>query len=497
MSYKKIEKLDQLWNSFEKELKPLIDESSFNISEIQKLMTAESLIDLSKHAIYSHTEYVHRFTQQLLNLRNNHTNDARIINMCQLWIDLLKCRKQNPLKIQHHKLLDGTCSFNFSLRLMRDKNCGFKEVQILDPNDTFEFNNAISAIKHLGCLSHGTTFGDLPFMGDTVLSSLLSYKDTICFIAKDKNDHIIGYSWGIFLRDIPVGEKDKANVFWVMDLAKDPDFYDPQVKVGDQLRQHLAKTLNSNPDCHFLGYQHILNHKFHLAIVDGGLPGKQEKINLGQDQYNGKSKVKYAPLLHYMRIHIIRANNQQYPFPKYKFIESAMINAFWNAAHSVKDFVLGGMLFYGRHYYQQWTHSLVDEPVELRIEEPVSKEQQICDMNILKKLILSDEWGKQGTKLFFETCIPNTIQKLQKLITENNADFSDLQKCVANSGSALFRSKLTAYFYFSVTQNSNPTSIINTLISNQITPKKWIELISEERQMVLNQCSKSATQAFI
>jgi hypothetical protein len=318
-------------------------------------------------------------------------------------------------------------------------------------------------------------------VGDTVLSSLLSYKDTICFIAKDINDQIIGYAWGIMLRDIPAGEKDKVNVFWVMNLAKNPDFYAPHIKVGTVLRQYIADTLSTNPECHFLGYQHILDHKFHLAIVDG-LPAKHEKINLGQDQYHAKSKVQYESFINYVRIHLVRSNNHQYPFPKHKVIKSAVFGAFWNAAHSVKDFILGGMFFYGRNYYQHWTHSMLEQPVQDRIEEPISKEQQTCDLNILKKIILNDEWSRQGTTLFFDSCIPKTMQKLQQLITDNQNDFSILQKCVANCGWALFRSKLTAYFYFAITQNSNPTAVINMLIDSSITPKKWIELISEERQ---------------
>ena len=482
MSYSKIDVLEGTWNSFEVVLKSCIDPSEYHLSEIQKLMTAESVVDLSNHAIYIHTEYVHRLTQQLLNLRKKYPNDETIINTCQLWTTLLKTRTQHPLKVIHHKRLDGECTFNFSLQLMEDKPYGFKEIQILDPNNTVEFDRAIHAIKQLDCLALGINFADLPFIGDTVLSSLLNFKDTICFIAKDINDQIVGYCWGIMLRDIPSGEKDKVNVFWVMNLSKNPDFYDPHIKVGTVLRQYVADTLSTNPDCHFLGYQHVIDHKFHLAIVDGKLPEKHEKINLGNDQYNAKSKIEYKSFMNYVRIHLVRSNNHQYSFPKYEVIESARFSAFWNSAHSVKDFILGGILFYGRAYYQHWTHSMFEQPVQYRIEVPVSQEQHTCDMNILKKIILNEEWSRQGTTLFFDSCIPKTMQKLQQLTTEDQQDFSVLQKFVANSGWALLRSKLTTYFYFAITQNSNPTAVINMLIDNEITPKKWIELISEERQ---------------
>ncbi|KTD59094.1 hypothetical protein Lsan_2445 [Legionella santicrucis] len=120
------------------------------------------------------------------------------------------------------------------------------------------------------------------------------------------------------------------------------------------MRQHLANTLSKNPDCHFLGYEHVLNHNFHLAIVDGGLPKKQETIRIGQNQYQAKSLVKYESLkMQYDRKHIIKANNHHYPYPKADVIKSNFFNALWYAAPTALDFILGGMLIYGRAYYQQ------------------------------------------------------------------------------------------------------------------------------------------------
>ncbi|HAU0771599.1 TPA: lpg2912 family Dot/Icm T4SS effector [Legionella pneumophila] len=494
MSYSKIDVLERKWSSLEAIVKSYTDPVEYHLPEIKKLMTAEFVVDFSSHAIYLHTEYVHRFTQQLINLQNASPNDERLLYIHQLWTDLLNCRNQNPLKIKHHKKLDGECTFNFSLKMMEGKPYGFKEVQILDPNNTAELNKAMGEIKRIDSLAHGANFGDLPFIGDIVLSSMLHYKETICFIAKDKNDEVIGYCWGMMLRDIPAGEKDKVNVFWVMNLAKHPDFYDPNIKVGEALRQHLANTLSKNPDCHFLGYEHVLNHNFHLAIVDGGVPKKEETISIGQNQYQAKSLVKYEPLkMQYDRKHIIKTNNHQYPYPKVDIIKSNFFTALWYAAPTAFDFILGGILIYGRAYYQQWTHSMLGQPVTHRIEKPISQEQQICDMNILKRIILSDVWGQQGTTLFFDACIPNTIQKLQQLVKEDQIEFASLQQCVAKSGWALCRSKLTAYFYFAITQSQYPSAAINLLIQNDMTPKKWIELISEERQIFAQQSSERAS----
>ncbi|WP_280526341.1 hypothetical protein [Legionella israelensis] len=67
MSYSKIEVQEQPWNLFEEVLKSHIDTSEYHLSEIQKLMTAKSVVDLSGHAIYKHTEYVHLLTLRLLN----------------------------------------------------------------------------------------------------------------------------------------------------------------------------------------------------------------------------------------------------------------------------------------------------------------------------------------------------------------------------------------------------------------------------------------------
>ncbi|STX52460.1 Uncharacterised protein [Legionella busanensis] len=488
MSYTKIEVLARKWNLFEEAVKLYIQPYDYHLAEIQKLMTAKSVVDLNNHAIYVHTEYLHRLTLQLINLRDNNSDDELIREICQLWTDLLENRNQTPLKIKHDKRLDGICTFNFSLQVMQGKPYGFNEVQLLERNNISDVQKAIEEIKHLDCLAHGINFADLPIIGDTVLSALLNYKDTICFLAKDRNDQIIGYSWGILLRDIPVDNKNKVNVFWVMNLAKHPDFYDPNIKIGTVLRQHIADTFKAKTDCHFLGYKHNLNHKFHLEIVEGSVANKDEKIHLGPDEYKAKSKAKYdTDTIIYSRSHLIRANNNEYPYPKFKQLNSALFNAFWQAAPCAKDFILGAMLIYGRSYYQQWTHSMLQMPIQQRIEEPVSAEQQICDMAILKKIILSAEWNQQGTTLFFDKCIPKTIQKMQQLVKKEQVDFSTLRASVANSHWALSRNKLTAYFYFAMTQSTSASAAINLLVSNKITPKKWIELISEERQMVNQQ----------
>lgn len=204
--------------------------------------------------------------------------------------------------------------------------------------------------------------------------------------------------------------------------------------------------------------------------------------------------VKYEPLkMQYDRKHIIKTNNHQYPYPKVDVIKSKFFTALWYAAPTAFDFILGGILIYGRAYYQQWTHSMLGQPVTHRIEKPIPHEQQICDMNILKRIILSDVWGQQGTTLFFDACIPDTIQKLQQLVKEDQIEFASLQQCVAKSGWALCRSKLTAYFYFVITQSQYPSAAINLLIQNDMTPKKWIELISEERQIFAQQSSERAS----
>lgn len=98
MSYSKIDVLERKWSSLEAIVKSYTDPVEYHLPEIKKLMTAEFVVDFSSHAIYLHTEYVHRFTQQLINLRNTSPNDERLLYIHQLWTDLLNCRNQNPLK---------------------------------------------------------------------------------------------------------------------------------------------------------------------------------------------------------------------------------------------------------------------------------------------------------------------------------------------------------------------------------------------------------------
>src|SRR5690242_12650700 len=136
MPYPTVDVLEQLWNVFEIEVKKIVGQDYPNISDIQKLMTAQAVIDLSLHEIYAHAKWVHELTDKLINVKNNHREDKQIDknidNCCQLWLDILKKRNQIPLKIQHHQRLDGECDFRFSLQLMEGKPSGFKEIQVLD-----------------------------------------------------------------------------------------------------------------------------------------------------------------------------------------------------------------------------------------------------------------------------------------------------------------------------------------------------------------------------
>lgn len=488
MSYKKIDVLDVLWKDFASELQQLNVPSTFHVRDIEQLMTAKSVIDLSKHAIYVYMNYIHQLTNHFNLLRNEQPESGAVLKVCQLWTDLLRQRNQQQLKVRHHKSLDGECSFHSALELMEGKSTGFKEIVLLNSENKVEFKDATHRIAQLGRLAHGITFAELPAVGNIVMTSLLEHQDSLCLLARDKNNRIVGYSWGLMLRDFPVGEQGKANVFYIMDLVRDPDYYDPEIKVGAALREHWAQILNQNPDCHFLAYQHLLNHQFHMDLIDGRLPQKYETITFAGERYDGKSGIRQDDTSGvFIQYHFIRAHHNQLPFPGFSNLMSGIYKAFWHTAHSTLAFVSGALSFFGRHLYLHHGHDMVAKNAQKRISEPVTEEQQANDMQILKRIIADEEWSRQGTKTFFDQHVPRTVQILRERVVTDECSFEDLQQDVLKSGSSLMRRKVTANFYRAIIQNPDPTAVINKLITNVETPKIWVRLISEMRQQLANE----------
>ncbi len=178
MSYAKIDELERRWDLFEKEVVSHIDPTEYHLPEIQKLMTASSVVDLNKRGIYLHNQFVHHLSQKLLSFLDS-SPDEKLLRIRQLWIDLLKCRNDHPLKVEHHQGFDGECTFDFTLKMMEGKSYGFKEMQILDPKNRAELDKTVVAIKRIDSIAFGSHLGGLPMMGDLVLSSILLYKENL------------------------------------------------------------------------------------------------------------------------------------------------------------------------------------------------------------------------------------------------------------------------------------------------------------------------------
>lgn len=485
MSYKSVGVLDALWDEFIQNTEP---DSFNNILEIKKLMTAKSVIDLSKHAIYVHMKYVHALSNQLITLRQNNPNNFSVLNQCRLWAELLRQRNQQPLKVRHHGSLDGVCSFLAALEMMEGKPSDFQKITRLNPENKEELNEALHRFAQLGRLAHGTTFAELPGVGDVVLASLLENKDSICLLARDKNNRIIGYSWGLLLRDFPIEEQGKANVFYIMDLVRDPDYYDPNVKVGAALREHWVQIINQNAECHFLAYQHIMNHQFHMDVIARRLPQEKEQVIFEGKFYDGKSGVERDNTSgRFIQYHFIRAHHNQMPFPDFNKLLNNIYRAFWHSAHNAIDFFSGALSFFGRHLYLHHHHDMFAKNPQKRISEPVTSEQQAHDLYILKCIIEDDEWSTLGTQTFFDQHVPYNIQKLRQLVATHNYCFEDLQQQIANRGISLMRRKITANFYLAMTRNSDPEAVVTWLVNHTETPEKWVQLISEMRQQFVNE----------
>lgn len=487
MPYATIDLLDQLWNLFEDLVKNIIDDKQFHLSDIKKLMTASAVIDLSLHDIYLHTKYVHQFTNQLINLKlKDNLNNNNINECCNRWLEILKARNMMPLQVKHHKLLNGECDFRFTLQLMEGKGSSFKEIQRLNADNKTDLAEAMTAMHRLDCLTEGISFARLPLMDDVVLSDLMRYKDVICLLAKDQHNQIIGYCWGILLRNVEVEQKKKVNVFWIMDLARDPDFADDHIKIGEQLRSSMFEMLKSSNDCDFVGYQHLMNHKFHMKIISD-VQDDNEQISFHSETFPSKTRVVFNHSLGvYVRVHFIQAREHHYAYPDYESLQPALFNAFWQAAHSVKDFMCGIITFFGRAQYHKLTHSIINDPIEERLVSQISNEQQGCDQHILKTILLSSEWQEQG-KSIFSSHVPSTMQIIQPLIKNDDCNFQIIKAHVQKSGSHLMRSKLTTMVYDIIKVADSPTFVVNHLLKNQDTPKEWVDIISNTRHLMLGE----------
>lgn len=486
--YPTVNELVQLWNDFES-VKNIVEHDYGQFPDVKKLMTASSVIDLSAHEIYPIAASVHELSAKLLKLKSDHPGDQAIDVCCQRWTNILKKRNQIPLILKHHQRLDGECDFRFSLQLMEGKPCGFKEIQVLGHQKNAALDETVKSIYRLGCMAHGHSFGGLPLMKDTNLTSLMEFEDVICLVARDQSDQIIGYSWGVMLRGVEVSKTEKANIFWIMDLARDADFHDEHTKVGEQLRARMVEELKLRKDCDFVGYQHILNHKFHMGIVND-LQNEDEKLHLDNDEHAAqpaKTVLNFSDELGlYVRIHFIRANENTYAYPDHKNLKSAIVEAFWRATHSAKDFIVGGIAFIGRQHYCNLTHKLLDKPIEQRIVAPIAMEQQICDMNTLKQIILSDKWTQEGKALFSPRHTPDTVGKLQTIVSSDVFDFQAVKTCVADRGICATRKANAKLLYGAIAVADSPTFALNTLLNNHATPKDWVELITNNRNSAIN-----------
>lgn len=483
--YPRIHELETLWGLFKFNADKIPDVIGFpHFDEVEKLMTAESVIDIDGHAIYSHAAFVHELTEKLINLRNTHPSDRDIEECCRHWLSLLRVRNIMPLKLRHHQKLDGECDFRFSLQLMEGRPCGFKEIQVLDHNNKEEVQKAVSSMSRLDRLAHGISFSGLPGVKDTILSSLMEYKDVICLLAKDRSDQIIGHCWAILVRDVEVGPNEKANIYWVMNLTRDPDFYDANIRVGDEIRNKMCDILVARNDCDFVGYQHIMNHKFHARVMED-VHDDAELFHLKDEKHPATTSIRYDDDLNlFMRTHFIRVNDRNCPYPSFEKIKLAIVSAFWKAAHTARDFVFGALSFFGTVTYQKVTHQLLDEPVEERIYDAVSSEQQDCDMKLLKQIILRDEWRQQGLGFFGERHVPTTVGKLQSLIGSEQFSFDAMKSCVAERGTCITRRSLASHLYGVISVADSATFVLNSLLRSNQTPREWIGLINQGRDEV-------------
>ena len=479
------EELAIMWEAFANEVKSVPDINLANLPDIRKLMTSEFVIDFSLHEIYTHAKPVNELTRRLIHLKRDFPENNNIADCHQRWLAMLRLRNQFPLKLLHHQRLDGECDFRFSLQLMEGRPCGFKEVQVVDRQNGAGSPKLIQSVHRLDCIAGGISFAGLPLVKDKVLASLMEFEDIIFLAAKDQSDQFIGHLWGVLLRDVEIGKDTKANIFWWMELARDPDFFDDHTNIGAQLRTKMFSLLQARQDWNFIGYQHVLHHKFHMGIV-GNAHLEDEFVYCNNERFDAKSVVKYHDdLSSFMRAQFIRSNNNKFAYPEYESIQPAILKAFWRASRSVTDFVFGGISFFRRQHKQQTSHNLLASPLEQRLLEKLTTEKQACDKQIMIRIILSDHWPQQSRGLFGAKRVSDMIEKLQSLTRANEFDFTAIKACVTSKDKSATKCHLTDILCHAISAADSPTFVINTLLSVNDIPAEWLELINHYRGLIL------------
>lgn len=482
MSYSVIETLGKLWNQFEENARPVFSESSINLDDIKKLMIAESVIDISTHEIFPHLECVHQFTEQLINLKNQHSDDVGVNKCYENWAALVRLRNQHPLKVQHHQRQDGEVDFRYVLKLIEGNPCRFKAVEKLNHGDANALNEPVEAMDRIERLAFGGAMTNLPVVKNRLLTGLLGMDEVVCLVAKDQENKTIGHCWGVKLNAVSVGDNKKANVFYVMMLARDPEFYDPTFKVGEQLRKNMVEVVKTMSDCDFVGYQHMVSHKFHTSIIEDEQE-ENETIAYDGDKFNAKVTVEYKGDNHaFTRQHFIKMNDKDLPVPSAQAVRSAFGKVCKRAVNSNLDLVRCGVGLVGRSIGLMMNHSLLNHPIDERISEKVSPDQKKSDANTLQALILSDIWTQKSNTLFWRDHVPATVKNLQQYVEDYGMNFNNVKAHVVQSGKDMTRSKLTSLVCDAIRTADSPTGVLNELLQQSGTPKAWVSMISESRR---------------
>lgn len=449
------EKLTALWDNFFQSISSIPNIN--HLPEIKKLMTAEFVVDISSHEIYNQAAFVHELTEKIIALKDENSESY------QLWLAMLRARNQMPLKVLHHQKMDGECDFRFSLQRMEGKPSEFNEIQILSSADHTE--DLMHAMHELDCLAFGISFGELPIVNNSVLTSLINSKDTLFLIARDKNNQYIGHRWGVMLRDVEINKQQRANIFWSMETVRHPDFHDKHANVGVALRARMFELLQERQDCDFVGYQHRLNHKFHMSIV--GSQNNDEFVVCNNEIRDAISSIHYDHDLNlFMRAQFIRSNTCSLPFPAYEVIRPAILRSFWQARRSTFDFTFGALTFFRRNSNQR-SHDMLALPMEHRLLEHVSPAKQACDADTLQQLLNRDEVVilKPTDKQEYDFAAIKA--RLQKFETKHMKNAAVLMLCGA------------------IKNADTPTIAIDNLLRRQDIPRAWLNFIHQQRNSLI------------
>lgn len=330
------------------------------LSIIKPIMINAEIKIKEPHHLYKYAEQVYKFTLDIKQLKSCSVTNPDFNLMYNAWHDLLKYKKQNPLKIINNGLENSECNFELSLALMNGENMELVAERV----DCHKINNLNWLVKNISAidrLAFGTSFAGLPLVEDKMFRSVLEHENTMCIVLRTQSDRVISYCWGVFLDDLKLkqtnGWPDLGTMFYICDFARRPDFYSINSFTKEIVSKLISVLLTEEAGINgrkvdLIGFQHKDN-KFYRDIF--AIPGNYKK----------DSKKVVSPVgLGAMVSTFINIRGSELEFPTRDIVEARLKDHFYATAPSVFSYAAASIAYFGNIKYNMLFNKIDKADIE-------------------------------------------------------------------------------------------------------------------------------------